>query len=379
MHDTRQTDFLSRLPENQGKAIDWAAAAATLPSRSNKDCRKRWYNTLMGGLRKGPWEESEDAKLRDAVLNHGEQCVYGLHRSKPSLIQHRKDGRWTAYYSKRQSNTDEHGRTCNGRSSKIDRRRTSRTGPRITRSDRTTRTSMEGPATEDLPRSIDDEHQEPPSRRASHWSRRSVGNDSCNPAMPSPAISYSGNGVTAPLNTADACFPLVESSSTPASLPSADKLFAHTHLPPTSDLFSHLPHVESTTESFPSTVDHSDPDPAFAGFWADVESLIENNCNSDSADGSPEWFMAHPTRSDISESHHPGPGCSNALVDFGPEQELALHGFTWPAQERSSNGSPTCQERNRFVLTIEDPSPTIITQVTNFLVQSQSKFKMEMR
>lgn len=58
---------------SQGKAKDWTAIAEALPERSNKDCRKRWCNHLIGGLRKGAWEPSEDQRLAIGVKEHGQQ------------------------------------------------------------------------------------------------------------------------------------------------------------------------------------------------------------------------------------------------------------------------------------------------------------------
>ncbi|KAF9631053.1 SANT domain DNA binding protein [Lasiodiplodia theobromae] len=61
------------LAASQGKAKDWTAIAEALPERSNKDCRKRWCNHLIGGLRKGSWEPSEDQRLAIGVKEHGQQ------------------------------------------------------------------------------------------------------------------------------------------------------------------------------------------------------------------------------------------------------------------------------------------------------------------
>ncbi|KAL1623268.1 hypothetical protein SLS56_008373 [Neofusicoccum ribis] len=57
----------------QGKAKDWTAIASAVPGRSNKDCRKRWCNHLVGGLRKGPWDPSEDRRLAIGVKEYGVQ------------------------------------------------------------------------------------------------------------------------------------------------------------------------------------------------------------------------------------------------------------------------------------------------------------------
>ncbi|KAF2821201.1 hypothetical protein CC86DRAFT_411498 [Ophiobolus disseminans] len=61
------------LLSSQGKAKDWTAIALAVPGRSNKDCRKRWCNHLVGGLRKGPWDPSEDRRLGIGVKEYGAQ------------------------------------------------------------------------------------------------------------------------------------------------------------------------------------------------------------------------------------------------------------------------------------------------------------------
>lgn len=66
-HDT--LTFLSGSPPD--KAVDWQKIAAALPGRTNKDCRKRWFNVLNGDLRKGPWTAEEDRLLGQAVEAEG--------------------------------------------------------------------------------------------------------------------------------------------------------------------------------------------------------------------------------------------------------------------------------------------------------------------
>ncbi|KAI9790638.1 MAG: hypothetical protein M1816_004971 [Peltula sp. TS41687] len=58
---------------NQGGIKDWNRIAAQLPGRNNKDCRKRWYNKVAGGLRKGPWQPEEDSRLKEAIREHGQR------------------------------------------------------------------------------------------------------------------------------------------------------------------------------------------------------------------------------------------------------------------------------------------------------------------
>ncbi|KAF2683958.1 hypothetical protein K458DRAFT_303512, partial [Lentithecium fluviatile CBS 122367] len=47
--------------------------AAKLPGRTNKDCRKRWHNSVAGGLKKGQWSKSEDVQLARGVQQYGQR------------------------------------------------------------------------------------------------------------------------------------------------------------------------------------------------------------------------------------------------------------------------------------------------------------------
>ncbi|OAQ99230.1 hypothetical protein LLEC1_01869 [Akanthomyces lecanii] len=55
----------------ESRPLLWRELAKTIPGRSNKDCRRRWWNSLADGTAKGPWSESEDAKLIHAVKEAG--------------------------------------------------------------------------------------------------------------------------------------------------------------------------------------------------------------------------------------------------------------------------------------------------------------------
>lgn len=55
----------------EGGSKDWCRVALALPGRTNKDCRKRWHNSVTEGLRKGQWSRSEDQLLTDGVHRYG--------------------------------------------------------------------------------------------------------------------------------------------------------------------------------------------------------------------------------------------------------------------------------------------------------------------
>ncbi|KAB5575476.1 hypothetical protein GE09DRAFT_1092176 [Coniochaeta sp. 2T2.1] len=54
----------------QGAVKNWNDAAALLPGRTNKDCRKRWHKVRQD-IRKGAWMPEEDEKLQQAVAQAG--------------------------------------------------------------------------------------------------------------------------------------------------------------------------------------------------------------------------------------------------------------------------------------------------------------------
>ncbi|KAI1361959.1 Homeodomain-like protein [Xylaria arbuscula] len=74
---TQEEDALLRgAVEGQSPAssetYDWNFIAAKLPGRSNKqDCRKRWTCCIAPHIRKGPWDDDEVLRLKDAVGHYG--------------------------------------------------------------------------------------------------------------------------------------------------------------------------------------------------------------------------------------------------------------------------------------------------------------------
>ncbi|KAF2472917.1 uncharacterized protein BDR25DRAFT_219408 [Lindgomyces ingoldianus] len=57
----------------EGEVKDWCRIAAKLPGRTNKDCRKRWHNSVAGGLKKGQWAKTEDVQLSRGVQKFGQR------------------------------------------------------------------------------------------------------------------------------------------------------------------------------------------------------------------------------------------------------------------------------------------------------------------
>ncbi|KAH7313946.1 hypothetical protein B0I35DRAFT_436150 [Stachybotrys elegans] len=55
----------------QSRPLLWRELAMLVPGRSNKDCRRRWWNTLAEHTMKGPWSREEDERLMKAVQKYG--------------------------------------------------------------------------------------------------------------------------------------------------------------------------------------------------------------------------------------------------------------------------------------------------------------------
>ncbi|KKK18303.1 hypothetical protein P175DRAFT_0461054 [Aspergillus ochraceoroseus IBT 24754] len=56
-----------KVPTGKCRKVNWNEIARQIPGRSNKDCRKRYYNRFTGGLRKGSWTPEEDERLTALV------------------------------------------------------------------------------------------------------------------------------------------------------------------------------------------------------------------------------------------------------------------------------------------------------------------------
>ena len=64
------------MTEGEGEVKDWCRIAEHLPGRTNKDCRKRWHNSVAGGLKKGQWSKSEDLQLARGVQRFGQRYTH---------------------------------------------------------------------------------------------------------------------------------------------------------------------------------------------------------------------------------------------------------------------------------------------------------------
>ncbi|KAL8766787.1 MAG: hypothetical protein Q9209_006526 [Squamulea sp. 1 TL-2023] len=68
---TLRSEVEHQLVVHDGEVRSWKEVAGKIPGRNNKDCRKRYYNEVMGGLKKGPWTKIEDGRLKDLIASLG--------------------------------------------------------------------------------------------------------------------------------------------------------------------------------------------------------------------------------------------------------------------------------------------------------------------
>jgi Myb-like DNA-binding protein BAS1 len=77
--DTKLTSTVAKTKKkwwSKVHKIDWVAAAALVPGRTENQCGKRWMDALdpnifLSAGRTGRWTEDEDLKLKNSVEMHG--------------------------------------------------------------------------------------------------------------------------------------------------------------------------------------------------------------------------------------------------------------------------------------------------------------------
>jgi hypothetical protein len=88
--------------KRQGKEykIDWVAAAAFVPGRTNGQCQQRWKFTLDPNIdrsapgRTGKWTEDEDVKLQYSVQMHGGKDWVAIAKLVPGRTENQCYNRW---------------------------------------------------------------------------------------------------------------------------------------------------------------------------------------------------------------------------------------------------------------------------------------------
>jgi myb proto-oncogene protein len=89
-------------PEEDAKLIeavmehgkDWVRVAAMLPGRTNGQCRQRWAARLNPTVDRTCWKPEEDAKLTEAVTEHGENNWVAVAEFFPSRTKVSCRKRW---------------------------------------------------------------------------------------------------------------------------------------------------------------------------------------------------------------------------------------------------------------------------------------------
>jgi hypothetical protein len=78
----------------------WEEIAAFMPKRCGRQCRNRYFNSLMDTLKKGPWAPEEDAIVLD---KHSEIGAHWVQISKflPGRSGNDVKNRWYKFLSKR--------------------------------------------------------------------------------------------------------------------------------------------------------------------------------------------------------------------------------------------------------------------------------------
>ncbi|KAI1128809.1 hypothetical protein F5Y10DRAFT_264842 [Nemania abortiva] len=74
----KEDSLLRQLVQNEldnKRPLLWRELAKHVSGRSNKDCRKRWWNSLAGSTAKGVWSPEEDRRLIEAVEKYGENWM----------------------------------------------------------------------------------------------------------------------------------------------------------------------------------------------------------------------------------------------------------------------------------------------------------------
>lgn len=75
MSADQETHSKLRAELDSKRPLLWRELAKHIPGRSNKDCRKRWWNSLAGSTAKGAWSPEEDKRLIEAVEKYGTDWI----------------------------------------------------------------------------------------------------------------------------------------------------------------------------------------------------------------------------------------------------------------------------------------------------------------
>lgn len=76
---------------------NWRKIAQFVPGRTGTQCLERWGNSLDPKLKFGKWTKEEDAKLREAMKEHG-HCWSKVASCMPGRTDNQCSRRWKSLY-----------------------------------------------------------------------------------------------------------------------------------------------------------------------------------------------------------------------------------------------------------------------------------------
>ncbi|KAL6711556.1 hypothetical protein ACN47E_004490 [Coniothyrium glycines] len=336
-----------RLLSSQGKAKDWTAIASAVPGRSNKSCRKRWCNHLVGGLRKGPWDPSEDRRLAIGVKEYGlqwplvaeevgtrsaDQCAKRWHHSLDPSLDHSK---WSEAEEERLfAAVEKHGRAWKQiQTEYFPGRATNNVKNKYVVLTRKRKDYNSEDEEQDCSSSSDDVNGEP--------------NIETHKSLPSCEIESNRPRELASHDD------VATSKDRGAALP-GDPFSLENYsldIPPSMDLDINT--VDLFTTDLPYGIDGDDFMTGLAG--RSTINIVDSS-----------YFQTDSDRS-FSGSNHPE---SHTRLQFDSEMDpqSMLLDMNFPYRHRA-----------KLVMTIENPSSDVVNGIMGVLVHSKSKFKMEMQ
>jgi hypothetical protein len=86
----------------EGRSIRWTHIAKSLPGRTGKQCRERWYNKLDPSIKRGSWTDEEDRKIISLHGIKGNKWAE-IAKELPGRPSNTVKNRWYSHLRKRKS------------------------------------------------------------------------------------------------------------------------------------------------------------------------------------------------------------------------------------------------------------------------------------
>lgn len=94
--ETEDTQLANAIKRLGGVASNWKAVASLVPTRNHSQCLQRWAKVLKPGLRKGQWTTSED-ELLIRLLKSGYTNWHSIAETIPGRTSKQARERWFNY------------------------------------------------------------------------------------------------------------------------------------------------------------------------------------------------------------------------------------------------------------------------------------------